>query len=204
VKSFGWVLIAALLAGSAGFGLSLWLNQPEPKAFKSKLVLYGTPRTLKPFVLTDARAQPITAESLKGRWSVLFFGFSHCPDICPATLAQLAEAEKLLGPDASPRMIFVSVDPERDTPKKMGDYVRYFSPSILGVTGSKPELEALTQQLGVMYAKVPLEGDNYTVDHSSSLFLLDPQTQLRGLIRPPFDPKALSADLQQLTQDAAP
>ena len=130
----------------------------------------------------------------------MFAGFTHCPDVCPTTLALLKNLERSLGPDAQAlEVLFLTVDPERDTPERMGEYVRYFSPAFTGVTGSLTEIDKLTSQLGLAYAKIPGETPaDYTMDHSAALVLLNPEGRVFGYFSPPFQLEALAADLRPL------
>src|SRR5690606_14968452 len=118
-----------------------------------------------------------TRANLEGRWSLVFFGFTHCPAICPNTLAvmqQTKTALETLPLELQPQLVFVSVDPERDTPEKMHEYVRFFGPTLRGVTGAPERIAALTDALGVPVQRVPLPDGGYTVDHSAAIFLVNP------------------------------
>jgi len=133
---------------------------------------------------------------------VVFLGFTHCPDICPTTLAELAQAQKQWAalPDSTrPRVLFVSVDPDRDTPDRIGEYAHAFHRDTLAATADIPALEAFAKSLSLVFMKVPAaEGapaDQYSVDHSAALAVLDPQGRMAGVIPPPLQPKAIAADL---------
>jgi protein SCO1/2 len=137
--------------------------------------------------------EPFSLEQFKGHWSVLFFGFTACPDICPNTLYQLQQARKQMLEDGSPAEIpqiyLVSVDPERDTPEKLADYLSYFDPAFIGLTGDEAQLKALTMQLGIAYFIEPHDPGNleYSVDHSASLLLLNRDAQLLGVLPAALD-----------------
>ena len=133
-------------------------------------------------------------DEARGRWTVAFLGFTHCPDVCPTTLAELASAEKrwreALPEPQRPQMLFVSVDPERDSPDRVGDYAQFFSPHALAATGSVADLERFGASLLLVFTKVPLPGDNadaYTIDHSTQAVLIDPHGRFAGFIRPERD-----------------
>jgi len=124
--------------------------------------------------LTDHTGKPRTLADFKGKVVVIFFGFTHCPDVCPTALAELANAAKELGKDAGRmQVLFVTVDPERDTPEKLKDYVSSFHPRVFGLTGTPAEIEAVTRAYRAYAKKVPLDGGGYTMDHSAIVYLMD-------------------------------
>jgi protein SCO1/2 len=127
-----------------------------------------------PFQLVDANNRPVTDKALLGKPSAMFFGFTYCPEICPTTLAEMSAALKILGPDAEKlNVVFVSVDPERDTPEQMRRYLASFDPHIQGFTGSVGAVDATAKAYRVYHRKVPIDGGGYTVDHSSAVYLFD-------------------------------
>lgn len=164
--------------------------------------LLQNPRTLPSFTLTDEKGQPFTQQNLLGYWTLMFPGFTYCPDVCPTTLGLLKTVQAQLGDQASKlQVVLFSIDPQRDTPEVLQRYVSFFSPGFKGVTTPEPGLQQLAAALGVAYIKVPgdVEGD-YTMDHSSALVLLNPQGQLAGYFTPPFQVDALVKDLNSLLQ----
>jgi protein SCO1/2 len=196
------ILLAAVLAGSLGFYLSRQTygrqtyGQPQSVG---KVIRYGAPRAISSVDLTDMHGKPLSLEQLKGRMQVLFFGFTHCPDVCPNTLSLMAEVIEGMPKDSGIGFVFISVDPKRDSSKVLLDYVEYFSKSLLGATGEPAAIAALASELGVMYAEQALPGtSDYTIDHSANLFVLNSKAELVALIRPPLEAKALKADLMQL------
>lgn len=194
------ILIIALAAGLGLWAGQRWFSNAPPVLQNTQL--YPQPRELPPFSLDGPDDAAITADSLRGRWTLAFLGFTHCPDICPTTLADLGAAERLLSDlpvERRPRILFLSADPERDTPDATAKYARYFSPDALGATAAHDRLEPFARSLGMVYMKTALEGDNYTIDHSSSIALIDEQVRLVGLIRPPLDPARIAADLRAVT-----
>ncbi len=207
------ILVAALAAG-----LGLWAAQVafgpqrlagpaspatsegpalDPASMKT-VRLFPQLRTVPDFTLQQSDGTALSARELQGRWTIVFFGFTHCPDICPTTLSELAQVQKrLAGIDASrrPQVLFVSVDPERDTPEKTGEYAAYFHPDTLAATLPEPALQAVANSLGMVYMKVPTTAGDYTMDHSTALVLLDPRGRQAGIIRPPFVPADIADDL---------
>jgi len=132
--------------------------------------------------LVTSSGEPFTHESLKGRPSMLFFGFTHCPEVCPTSLAEMASWYETLGEEAENlQAFFVTVDPERDTAAVIGDYVSWTG-RVTGVTGSVDEIAKAARSWGVFYEKVPLEGDDYTMDHTASVFLVNAQGAFEGTI----------------------
>lgn len=135
------------------------------------------------FQMVDDEGTPVSQKDILGKPTVMFFGFTYCPDVCPTTLANLSDLMERLGDDAD-RMnfVFVSVDPERDTPEKMHDYLSYFDKRIRGFTGTPEQLASMAKGYGVYYKKVPLDGGSYTMDHTASVYLLDSQGSFVGTI----------------------
>jgi protein SCO1 len=203
-----YVLIAAVAAALGLWAAQAWYvrdalsDRPALKAAR----LFDPPRELPAFSLRQSDGTPLVPGELKGHWTLVFLGFTHCPDVCPLTLQELAGAQKQWAglPEASrPRVLFVSVDPERDTPDAIGEYAHAFHRDTLAATADVPALEAFAKSLSMVFAKVPApEGapaDQYTMDHSASLAVLDPQGRLTGFIQAPFAPKDVAADMAALT-----
>ncbi|RME33123.1 MAG: SCO family protein [Gammaproteobacteria bacterium] len=182
--------VIATVAGIA-LGLHLQARQgtgaPEPPAIPG--LLWPHPKEVAPFRLTDSAGEVFDQDRLRGHWSLLFFGYTHCPDVCPSTLATLARTTKLLEGDGElPQVVFVSVDPQRDEPQRLGEYVRYFDPRFLAVTAPEAPLLSLTRQLGVLSLKVEdPQGGDYLVDHSASIFLIDPRLRVVAVLSPPHE-----------------
>jgi protein SCO1/2 len=196
------LLAVAVALVSAAAGFSWWmLNQARPAPSYASLLVLPEPRVLGEFRLVDQRGEDFSLEDLRGRWSLLFFGFTHCPDICPSTLYDLQQVSQSLeadGPAANPwQVVFVSVDPERDTPERLNDYVTWFDPDFVGVTGDPEQLAPLAMRIGVAFRIEEHEpgAANYAVDHSASVFLTDPQGRLHGVFPAPHDAAAMSRDL---------
>lgn len=204
-------LIILVVALAAGLGLLaaqkiLAPASPQRQPETSAITLFPQPRELPAFELQQSDGTPLLPEELHGHWTVVFIGFSFCPDVCPMTLAELGQAQRQLEdlPDpVRPRVLFVSVDPERDSPEQIGNYLSAFHPDTLGATGEPSELERFTRSLSLVYMKVPapegLPEDQYSIDHSSAMAILDPQARMAGVLQGPLDPGAIAADLRLLT-----
>lgn len=158
-------------------------------------------RPIAAFRLSNQHGEMFDETQLRGMWSVLFVGFTHCPDICPATLSLLASAQKRAGvaPDRL-RTIFVSVDPERDTPEHLAEYMGYFNPEWTALTGEKAEIDRLLGSLEMAYVRVPMGDGEYTMDHSTALVLIDPAGRMRGYFTAPLDAAKLAEDLGKIAR----
>ena len=188
------VVVAATLVGV--IAARQWLGPPAEYLAAS---IYPESRPLRDFQLTDADGQPFTEDRLRDRISLLFFGFTNCPDICPDTLSMLAEADAKLATmraEPRPRVVFVSVDPDRDDGTAMRDYVRYFNPEFVAVTGNDDALAALTTQVGAMYFRdTPDASGFYTVDHSGMVVIVDSDGRMIGRFPLGSDADSIAADL---------
>jgi len=146
-------------------------------------MVYPNPRELIGFELINHQGKPFTKQQFMGIWSIVFFGYTHCPDICPTTMTDLAKVVKKL-PAAIQKQIqvvFISVDPARDTQQQLAEYIPFFHPDFIGLTGQEKQLERLSSDLGAMYMKVPTE-DSYAMSHSNSVFLIDPKGRRYGIL----------------------
>ena len=205
------LVIIAVAAMAGGFWFSSNLDKPAPENILKQMT--QTQSEINGFVLDPARfiAMPplqkddgtaLLNDDLKGHWSLLFFGYTHCPDICPATMNVLAQSSKLAKEQsiAFPEVFFISVDPQRDTVEMLGEYVRYFDPSFTGVTGKSKMIEALTLQAGVVYMPTDKSADNddYNVDHSASILVINPDGKLKAYLKPPQTAQSILKDLKTL------
>jgi protein SCO1/2 len=191
------VVLAAMLAG-------VWLaliyreNDSRVMLLPDKVMtLFPDPKPLTAFVLTDHQNRVFDLASLKGKWSFLFFGYTHCPDICPTTLAILARARDNIAKSAAGaediQIVFISVDPNRDTAGKLKQYVTHFHATFLGVTGDDAQIGNLAGQLGAAYEVSITPGmENYPVNHAAAVFLVDPQAQYHAVFTPPLDAEVIS------------
>lgn len=200
-----WLLgLVALIAGAL-VSQYLFNSAPPPPSLSSSTTQLQPPRVLRDFALVDHQQRPFTLAQLQGRWTFMFFGYTHCPDICPTTLTTLSAVARniaaLPNPPTTPQFAFVSIDPERDTPELLAKYVPYFNPDFIGVTGSSDAIAAITKQLSVLYLKIdaPADVQNYLMDHSAALLLIDPQGRLHALMSPPFDTAQMAQDFQKLS-----
>jgi protein SCO1/2 len=152
--------------------------------------------------LTDHNGQRRTLADFKGKVVVVFFGFTHCPDACPTTMSELAMVAKELGPDAQRmQVLFISVDPQRDTPEVLRQYVPAFNPSFLGLYGTADEISATAKEFKVYVQKQPQAGGNYTVDHSAGTFVLDREGRLRLFANYGAGSKVLLNDIRLLLKE---
>jgi len=192
-------IIIGLVLGNAlaaGFALSL-RDAREPVVSLTATVLPAG-NELPDFALFDQYGAAAGRSVFEGQWDVVFFGFTNCPDICPATMTVLGQARRELGArgqDPMPRIVLVSVDPERDTPEAMARYVAYFGDDNLGLTGELVEIRKLTDALGVFFQKAGADGEAYGVDHSTVVLVIDPEGRLKALFSAPHEVANLVHDL---------
>lgn len=156
------------------------------------------------FQLTGHDGRPRTLKDFRGKAVVVFFGYTHCPDVCPTTLSEIAEAKRLLGPDgARVQGVFVTVDPQRDTPEMLKAYMANFGPDFVALRGTPDELAAVAKEYKIYYKKVDGKTpDSYTMDHSAGSYVYDPQGRVRLYTRYGTGPEALASDLKILLKDA--
>ena len=217
------ISVAAVAAMSAGFWLSSMQQSGDEKSVEQQkqkelaeardnyspiqgTILSPARKITIPDLIRD-NGEKFTLEDLKGHWSIFFFGYTHCPDICPVTLGVVAQAKKMATRlnHMFPQVVFVSVDPDRDKVEMLADYVQYFDKDFVGVTGDARMIKALTLQMSVVYMKVPVDNgtassslDNnvYNVDHSSALRLVNPEGKLFAFLNPPHDATTILKDFQ--------
>jgi protein SCO1/2 len=151
-----------------------------------------------PFTLTDQNGKTVTDATFKGEPFLVFFGFTHCPDVCPTTLYEMSEVLKRLGPDAQKTAaLFVTVDPERDTPEKMKQYVSSFHPRIFGLTGTPAQIDAIKKEYRVYSKKVPTKDGDYTMDHTAVVYLMDKNGRFVAPFNMARSADEAAADLQK-------
>jgi protein SCO1/2 len=181
------VLVAHLLRNRAAAAPSL-----------ERATLYAERRALPAFELIDQARAPFGPARMRGRWTFLFFGFVNCPDVCPTTLAMLADVRARIATASAgdvPQVVLVSVDPGRDTPPVLAQYVAHFDPSFTGVTGDPAAIETLTRALGVAVAVgAPADDGSYAVDHTAAIFLVDPAGRVAALFNTPHEARAIVRD----------
>lgn len=208
VQKTVFVLIA-LVALVLGLTVNKVLNgqrQADPtRLLDAGIVLLPQPRTVPAISLTDQDGKPIAMNELKDKWSLLFFGYTFCPDICPTTLAQMRELKGLL-PEAARdrvRIVMVSVDPNRDTPQQLKQYLGYFDPAFLGATGELASIQKLANAVSIPFIPADTSKENYTVDHSGNLVVIGPDGTQRGFIRAPLNNQKLKEQLPVLVIPAS-
>jgi protein SCO1/2 len=194
--------IAAVLAIAIGIGAGLWRKAAPSAPLEIGGYVLPTPKPLGAFELVDDRGMKVTAQDLVGRWSFLYFGYTYCPDVCPLTLVELAEVKRKLAeraPGASVSVYFVSVDPQRDSPQRLHEYVTYFDPDFHGLTGDVADITSLANAAGAVFFVPPGQDEKtYLVSHSSSIALLEPTGGLRAVFTAPHDAEQVAADFTKI------
>jgi protein SCO1/2 len=191
-------IVAALLG--ALLAQSVLQNTPAKMVLKSG-TLVQPPKAIPDFALIDQFDAPFTAARLRNRWTLMFFGFANCAEVCPTTLTLLAATSKSLGdlpPTQRPQVVFVSVDAQRDTTAVLNEYIAHFDPTFIAVTGGQSDLDAFTKSLGVPSAIRPLEHGGYAVDHYAGILAFNPQGELRALFGAPHTIDSLTSDYRVL------
>jgi protein SCO1/2 len=194
-------LLQKLLWGVAGVAVIGWLAAIvliDDRAHSGTARAPGAADIRADFALIDQTGAPVTDEDLRGRWLLVFFGFTSCPDVCPTTMAEVAAARELLGADAAKvRPVLITVDPERDTPEALGDYVAAFDADALGLTGSPEAVAAAARSFRAYFRKAadPSAPDGYSMDHTTYLYLIGPDGTYVDFYRYGIGADALAADL---------
>lgn len=176
-------VVAIVVAIALAMGIFVAVKTRAPAEPGTAFVL-PAPTPLPEFELINQRGETVTRDAFRDHWNLVFFGFTHCPDICPTTLHILSSARQTLadsGQDPLPRIVLVSVDPERDTPDLMAQYLDYFGADNLGITGNLDELKKLTTSLGIFFEKQTSDNDNYSVDHSAAVLVVNPAAEFHAL-----------------------
>ncbi|MEX2615458.1 MAG: SCO family protein [Alphaproteobacteria bacterium] len=188
------LLVAALiLIGGVAIAGSVVLQRDGGIPDELADIALAAPVPIDAVSLADANGSVVVPATAREKWTLLALGFTHCPDVCPFMLGNLAEVEnrmrERLGPAQQPQFVFLSVDPARDTPALLAEYVAFFSDDFVGLTGPKSEIDRITKQLSAFYRLGPKDSDgDYGVDHSAEIFLIDPKGRLFGKFQPPLDP----------------
>lgn len=202
-KSLAILLIAAVVIAVAATAFISFRSNSDavikPPA-EIEDYLFWEAKELTDFKLTGIGNKALGLNDLKGKWSFIFFGYIHCPDVCPLTMGILGQAFKLIEKNPAAyrdiQGVFVSVDPQRDTPELLQEYASYFSSKFMGVTGDTAQVDAFSRQMSALYTIHPKEsqasGDNYLVTHNSTVFLVDPQGRLYGRFPPPQLPQEIA------------
>jgi len=194
-----------LIALALGIGLQAWYVRQHKINFPISATQISQPQRLPAFSLTDSTGHPFTNRSLQGHYSFLFFGYTHCQGICPMTMSLLAQLMAQLEKQKLPlpQIVFVTLDPRRDTQKVLANYVHAFNASFQGVTGPVMAIQRLSKQMGVVYIRAQQEEQrnaNYQIDHSGTLYLIDPAGKLVAVFSPPHEKDIIAQDYKALTQ----
>jgi protein SCO1/2 len=192
------IILIGVVAATAGAMLGRMLtNAPVPLASGTWL---PEPRTLAAFSVADVSGRRFDNASLRGKTHLLFFGFTYCPDVCPTTLATLSELYRSRVQDGLPDfgVLFVTIDPQRDTAANLRQYLDAFSPDFQGLRGDAAATEPLLKSLGAIAVRQDLPDGNYTMDHTAAIYLIDAEGRYRAVFTPPFTTARLRADLQHI------
>lgn len=201
ITVFVLVAIVALVLGLTVNKVLTSKGQGDPTVLlDAGIVLLPQSRSLPELSLTNQDGQTVAVDQLKDQWSLLFFGYTFCPDICPATLAQLRQLQGQLPPEtlAKLRIVLVTVDPHRDTQEQLKKYLDYFDAGFIGLTGEEATIQKLANGVSIPFIPADTSKENYTVDHSGNLVLIGPDGKQRGFIRAPINNTKLAAQLPGL------
>jgi protein SCO1/2 len=194
------LLSLVLLCAAAGGGAALYWHSKPPVTLATGILLEPS-RALADFSLIDDHGRSFGPANLRGHWSLMFFGYTNCPAFCPTTLITLAAVEKQLRAAklAAPQVIFVSVDAKRDTPAQLAKFVPYFDPEFIGLTAAdQPAIERQAKKWGIAVAILPGGGDDYMVDHSGAIFVINPEGRIAAILTGPFEVNPLQSDLTRI------
>jgi len=196
------LLAAAVMIGAiavAAGATALWMGLALRAQVQS-----GATKIGGPFTLVDDTGAQVSEADLKGKPTVMYFGYTFCPEVCPTTLTDLVQWMQMIGGDADRlNYVFVTVDPERDTPKVMHDYVSAFDPRIRGLTGTSEQIAKVTKEYGVYYKRIPTSDGGYVMDHSAVLYMMDPNVRFVGVIPYQEDTAKAVAKLKKLAAQSA-
>ena len=201
ITVFVLVAIVALVLGLTVNKVLTSKGQGDPTVLlDAGIVLLPQSRSLPELSLTNQDGQTVAVDQLKDQWSLLFFGYTFCPDICPATLAQLRQLQGQLPAEtlAKLRIVLDTVDPHRDTPEQLKKYLDYFDAGFIGLTGEEATIQKLANGVSIPFIPADTSKENYTVDHSGNLVLIGPDGKQRGFIRAPINNTKLAAQLPGL------
>lgn len=197
----GFASVYLCLTAASSFG------DPSPETTSLRVPGYALPQplALQSFRLVDQQGHEFTLDDLRNRWTLLFFGYTHCPDVCPTTLAQLRSVTKLLSSHADsviPAVVFVSIDPQRDSTAQLKEYSAQFGNDFTGVGGEPRAIDSFAQQFRAKYAISGGTSTAYLIDHTSSVALINPNAQLHVLFSVPLRPEAVAGEIQRLTKSS--
>lgn len=195
-----YLLPAIILVVIVAAGVKRHQEQWDPNDLAA--TVYTHPQTLPDFNLVDDQENTFSLKNFKDQWNLVFFGFSHCPGLCPTTLAQLNKVIQQSPKDNRPQVVFITIDPARDTAKRLHEYLPRFNPHFVGVTGSEKELDRLKESMGVL-AMAPSATDkegHYNIDHSGSIMVIDPKGHLYALFTTPHNVDVIASEVALLQQ----
>jgi len=201
IRQILFVVILGIVATTAGIWSANIILDRQVNLKELQATRFPVARELAPFTLADHNNEVFNETTLRQRWSFLFFGYTHCPDVCPTTLSVLnSVAQRLQDVDADIRFVFISVDPERDTPEKLARFVSYFNKNFIGVTGTEQQIEQFTRELGIMHMRVAADKNAtaYLVDHTASVLLIDPDGRYHAVFSPPLSVGKISDDFRKI------
>ena len=197
MEKYRFKILISILAGfSVASGalliyLAIAANEVSIESLRNDgFFVYDAPIQLDEFSLLDHQNQPFTNQSFNGKWTLVFFGYTFCPDICPLTLASIKQFYDLLEAKEGVedvQVVMVSVDPDRDTPDVLANYVRFFHPSFIGVTGEYARLYTVSRQMNIAFSYIPIDEENYLVTHNGEIMMLDPDGNNVGFFKAPAD-----------------
>jgi len=194
--------IKAIITSALALVFSLWFYA---NAYGTqKAIVFNTPRHISEFKLIGDNQKPFTNKNLKGHWSFVFFGFTQCPQLCPTTLSVLNKTYKALQKarvKSMPQVVFISIDPERDNPKVIKNYLISFNKNFVGATGTKKQLAKLTREFSVVYMQIARRNGQqgkYDIEHSGAILLTDPQGKLYSIFTMPHNPATIASDFKFL------
>ena len=202
VRKILFKVLIIIIPLSLGIFISIYINQGHGSLEDVSATVLRDAKPLPKFVLEDHFGNGFTNKNLKNQWSIVFFGYTHCPDVCPTTLALLNQVDQVLKKEKGiilPKTIFISVDPERDTMEQLAAYVTYFNPEFIGVRGNIQQLQSLTAPLGIAFGQEGYqdgddESNDYEVYHSARILLVDPKARLKALFSSPHDVNQIASD----------
>jgi protein SCO1/2 len=201
IRRILFVVILGIVATTAGIWSANIILDRQDNLKELQATRFPVARQLAPFTLVDHNNAVFNETTLRQHWSFLFFGYTHCPDVCPTTLSVLnSVAQRLQDAEANIRFVFISVDPERDTPEKLARYVSYFNKNFIGVTGTEQQIEQFTRELGIMHMRVAADENatGYLVDHTASVLLIDPDGRYHAVFSPPLSAEKISGDFRKI------
>ncbi len=197
----GLVAFMALLVGLLVHRVLSPTVMTNEQLSENGMFVYDVPRNIQDFSLLDHNGQPFTKSAFAGKWTLVFFGYTYCPDICPITLATIRQFEGLLEETeaaGSVQVVLVTVDPQRDIPEKLKAYVEYFGQDYLGVTGAYIEIFNLARQVNIAFGYQPAKDGNYLVSHSGEIVLVNPNGDFHGFFKVPHNPEKMAVNFRSV------